>query len=116
LKLNGFALEKAKAWPTAATRMDRMTSFFRIVALAACIAWPASAVAQNQPTPSRDDAERNAFQTPTTADGTKPGEPGYHRDTNPLSGSQGPATNQEGKNSTEPTNRPTKATPSSPDK
>jgi hypothetical protein len=80
----------------------------------ACIAWPASGLAQNQPAPSREDAERNAFQTPTGA--SKQGEPEHSRDKNPLSGSQGPATNPEGKNITEPTGSPTKASPNSPDK
>jgi hypothetical protein len=32
--------------------------------------------AQNQPTPSREDAERNAFQTPTAGNPTAPGQGG----------------------------------------
>jgi hypothetical protein len=40
----------------------------------------------------------------------------YSRDKNPLSGSQGPATNPEGKNITEPTGSPTKASPNGPEK
>jgi hypothetical protein len=88
--------------------------FITKIVFAACIAWPASGLAQNQPVPSREDAERNAFQTPTT--GSKRGEPDRSRDQSPLSGSQGPAANPEGKNITEPTAEPTKASPSSPDK
>jgi hypothetical protein len=84
--------------------------------LIAGITWSAAGFAQNQPTPSREDAERNAFQTPTAGDNSKQGEPGYARDKNPLSGSQGPATNPEAQNITEPTGRPTKASPNSPDK
>ena len=70
---------------------------------------------QNQPAPPREHAERNAFQTPTIG-GSKQGDPGYPRGKNPLSGSQGAATNPEGKNIKEPTGRPTKASPNSPDK
>jgi len=81
----------------------------------ACLAWPVSALAQNQPAPSREEAERNAFQTPTTGR-SQPGETEHSRDKNPLSGSQGPATNPEAKNITEPTGRPTKPSPNSSDK
>jgi hypothetical protein len=79
--------------------MYRCIGYFLI---AACIWWPSSGLAQNQPTPSPDEAERNAFQTPTTSR-SKQGEPEYSRDKNPLPGSQGPASNPEGKNITEPT-------------
>jgi hypothetical protein len=92
--------------------MNRCIRYFMITA---CIAWPGLAHAQNQQTPSRDDAERNAFQTPTTGT-AKQGEPDYARDKSPLAGSQGAATNPEGKNITEPSGRPTKASPNSPDK
>jgi hypothetical protein len=81
----------------------------------ACLAWPVSALAQNQPVPSREEAERNAFQTPTTG-GSQQGETERSRDKNPLSGSQGSATNPEAKNITEPTGRPTKPSPNSFDK
>jgi hypothetical protein len=91
-----------------------MNRYIGYVALAACMTWPASAFAENQPTPSREDAERNAFQTPTTGSARQGGpEP---RNTNPLSGSQGPAANPESRNITEPTGRPTKASPNSPEK
>jgi len=85
------------------------------VVIVGCLAWPAIGLAQNQPAPSGDDAERNAFQTPTTGT-AKPGEPGYSRDRNPLAGSQGPASNTEGKNITEPTGSPTKPSPKRHDK
>jgi hypothetical protein len=91
--------------------MDR---YCRILVLAACMTWPAAGSAQNQPTPSRDDAERNAFQTPTTGSSRQSGP--QARDNNPLSGSQGPATNPEAKNITEPTNRPATSNPGHPDK
>jgi hypothetical protein len=81
----------------------------------ACLVWPASGFAQNQLAPSRENAERNAFQTPTTG-GSQQGETERARDKNPLSGSQGSATNPEAKNITEPTGRPTKPSPNSPDK
>ena len=93
-----------------------MNPWIRVFLLVACMTWSASASAQNQPAPSGEDAERNAFQTPTTGGSSKQGEPGYSRDKNPLAGSQGPGTNQEGKNATEPTGRPNKASPNSPDK
>jgi hypothetical protein len=93
--------------------MKLCNRFFLVIA---CMTWFGSAFAQNQPAPSGKDAERNAFQTPTAGDSARKGEPGSPRDNNPLAGSQGPATNQEGKNATEPTGRPTKATPDSPDK
>jgi hypothetical protein len=92
--------------------MNRCIPF---LVMAACIAWPGLGLAQSQPTPSREDAERNAFQTPATGL-HKQGEPDYSRDKNPLAGSQGAATNPEGKNITEPTGRPTKASPNSPEK
>lgn len=88
-----------------------ITSIF----IAACIVWPAIGLAQNQPTPSGEHAERNAFQTPT-ASAPGQGEPGFARDKNPLAGSQEPATNPEAKNITEPTGSPSKANPTSPDK
>jgi len=93
--------------------MNRCIRYFILIA---CIAWPALGFAQNQPAPSREDAERNAFQTPTTSSSSKQGDPERPRDKNPLSGSQGPATNPEGKNITEPTGSPAKASPNSPDK
>jgi hypothetical protein len=83
--------------------------------IAAGTVWPALGFAQNQPAPSRDEAERNAFQIPAP-DRSKQGEPGFSRDKSPLSGSQGPASNPEGKNITEPTGQPTKPSPNSPDK
>jgi hypothetical protein len=88
--------------------------YIRNSIVAACIAWPSLGLAENQPTPSREDAERNAFQTPTT--GAKQGEPERSRDKGPLAGSQGPAANPEGKNITEPTAQPTTASPNSPNK
>jgi hypothetical protein len=92
-----------------------MNRCIRYFVFTACIALPASGFAQIQPAPSREDAERNAFQTPTTG-GSKQGDPEHPREQNPRSGSQGPATNPEAKNITEPTGRPTKASPNSPDK
>jgi hypothetical protein len=89
-------------------------SFVTVIALA-CLTWPAFATAQTASTPSGSDAERNAFQTPAAGGGQK-GEPGYVRDSNPLAASQGPATNTEGKNITEPTNRPSTPSPNSPGK
>jgi hypothetical protein len=92
--------------------VKRSIGYFMVTA---CLAWPASGLAQNQPAPSREEAERNAFQTPTTG-GSQQGETDRSRDKNPLSGSQGSATNPEAKNITEPTGRPTKPSPNSPDK
>jgi hypothetical protein len=46
----------------------------RCFAIAVGIAWPVLAFAQNQPTPSREDAERNAFQTPTAGNPDTPGQ------------------------------------------
>jgi hypothetical protein len=92
-----------------------MNRSLKSVIVLACCTWPAFATAQTAPAPSGGDAERNAFQTPTTSGGQK-GEPGYVRDSNPLAASQGPATNSEGKNITEPTNRPSKPSPNSPGK
>jgi hypothetical protein len=92
-----------------------MDPFIRYFAIAVCVAWPVLSFAQNQPTPSREDAERNAFQTPTTGKSGGAG-PGDARDNHPLSGGQGPSTNPEAKNITEPTGSPTKASPNSPDK
>lgn len=91
--------------------MNRTTGYLAAIAFV----WPVWAQAQNTPATTSSDAERNAFQTPTAGKGQK-GEPGYVRDTNPMAASQGPATNSEGKNITEPTNRPSKPSPNSPQK
>ena len=54
----------------------------------------------------------NAFYTPTAGRSDREhGEPAFSRDNNPLAGSQGPATNPEGKNITEPEASPSKPSP-----
>jgi hypothetical protein len=91
-----------------------MNRSLKTVVLIAALAWPIWAQAQTAPAPTSSDAEKNAFHTPDSRG--KQGEPGYQRDKNPMAASQGPATNPEGKNITEPDNRPDKPSPSSPGK
>lgn len=89
-----------------------MNRSIRTIVVIASLVWPVWAQAQTAPAPTSSDAEKNAFQTPSTGRGQQ-GEPGYDRDKNPLAASQGPATNPEGKNITEPDNRPDKPSPNS---
>jgi hypothetical protein len=89
-----------------------MKRHIRYLALAVGIVWPVSGFAQSQPTPSREQAELNAFYTPTTGRSDREhGEPAFARDKSPLAGSQGPATNPEGKNITEPEADPSTPSP-----
>ena len=95
--------------------MNRFTRYFTV---AACIAWPAVTFAQNQPTPSREDAEPNAFQAPSTGNAGGGGQPerGSSRGGQSPSSSQQPSTNPEAQNITEPTGRPSKPSPGGGDK
>jgi len=79
----------------------------RCFAIAAGLTAPILCFAQNQPTPSREDAERNAFQTPTTgksaAESSGAGarrESGVEPDS--QAGAQNSSNNPEAKKSAEP--------------
>jgi hypothetical protein len=94
-----------------------MSRPIRCAIVLVCMMWPGLALAQSQASPSREDAERNAFQTPTTGrSGGGQTDASTSRERQPLSGSQGPSTNPEGKNITEPEGHPSSPSPSGPAK
>ena len=91
---------------------DAVHGYTRYFLLAAFMTWPASGFAQIR-YPVADEVERNAFVI--AGGGHKQGEPDFPLIKTPF-GTPHPATNPEAMYIQEPTGRPTKASPNSPDK
>ncbi len=87
--------------------MRRLISYFVLVTM--FMAGTTAGFTQNAPTPSRDDAEKNAFQTPNAGStNTKSGSSGEAAKTG---SSQHSGSNPEAKNIDEPRGTPEKASP-----
>jgi hypothetical protein len=78
----------------------------RCFAIAVGLAWPVLAFAQNPPTSSREDAERNAFQTQTAGNPSAPGQgnagkPDAGVEPDSQAGAQNTSTTPDTKNATQ---------------